>query len=777
MTRDQHPTSRPNASPLLQRLAIGSCLLLGACGAGPEDTGGSGGGGGGGGGNPGGGGGPGAPGNYGNPLSIPLTFSVDNRANEDRTETVTVSVPFPEGGYQPTALDDMVVNGHQTAWLPLQLWPDGSVKVAQAQFTDEVEASEKKSYEIGQDESALEGSFERNEWVAQFWPSLEIGAQVRDTFQVGYRGFLEGDGEVLQSTPLIETRRYRTYHQPWSGTGIGRDFLTSTFYVTEYHDMPFVMVDWIVGNDYLGADNVPANNDDPNLVALGTVDVSSAHFLVKGATEALPYRKDKHSIESSSNMDGNYDGFRVMNQTYIGDGSTRRYRFLLRFEPNGAQPADLERWSNTASAMIGDPMFALASQETWERTAAAGLLGGPLAGPADANQWAQNEYEDWDGRDWFGTWGARGDAQGSATTGTPRNHPLSPELAHAIQGQNHLLLTKLEQMAWIQAVRPYHLYGLEVGAEQQILLWDGLPSLNLPGEHLGRARVQKNSSNDPYPNYRPAQFITQPHGWNHFDHEHWSTDLLFDYWTVSGDAWAKEELRQLGESLKGLMRLQYYYTSALQEARAEGWCMHGFAQIYQVTRDESLKQYAMRRVNEIIEPERSKDHPSKALRLQSNYPTTQYPQNNEFFMPWQHGAVLYGFLGAYRVFEEPALLTIAEDVATTVEYSWVTNMNHPSFGFVAQGLRYYVPASFNGSVVPANYWDGLSVGAHFGDSPLGGAHTFLLASLFLLADETEDTTVQAKALQYGEMIRGDVSDSSRWNKWVYCLPQWYVPGE
>ncbi|MBI3171191.1 MAG: TonB-dependent receptor, partial [Hydrocarboniphaga effusa] len=41
---------------------------------------------------------------------------------------------------------------------------------------------------------------------------------------------------------------------------------------------------------------------------------------------------------------------------------------------------------------------------------------------------------------------------------------------------------------------------------------------------------------------------TRAHGWQHFDHEHWSCDVLFDYWTISGDAWAKEELRQLGES-------------------------------------------------------------------------------------------------------------------------------------------------------------------------------------------------------------------------------------
>ncbi|MCK5945316.1 MAG: hypothetical protein KAI24_25225, partial [Planctomycetes bacterium] len=726
---------------------------------------------GGGGGNPGGGGGPGGPGGTGNPLAVVLDFTVENDSTFARTETVRASVPFPQGGYQPGDLDNMVVSGHQTAWLPLQFWPDGRVKVAQAQFTDTFAAGESKQYVVARDEPSLTGAFQRNAWVTQFDGSLQFGAEVRDTFQVPYRSFATGAGEVLQTSALCETRRYRTYHEAVSAPGIGRDYLTSTFYVTEFRDMPFMVVDWVLGNDYLGADN-PGANPDPNLRALGDADVRAAYFLCKGASECLPYRKASEEIENSVSLSGGFNGFRVMQDDYLSDAQTRRYRFVLRFEPSGASQADKDRWRDSADAIVQKPMFALATQRAWQETSAAGLLGGPIEGPADAAARAEGEFLSWDGASWFGTWGYRSDPLVTATTGTPRNHPLSPELAHAIQGQHPRLLEKLEQMAWAQAMRPYHLYGLEVGAEEQILLWDGIPFLNLPGEHLGR-KVLRDS--DPYPAYRSLS-TGQPkaHGWQHFDHEHWSTDLLFDYWTISGDAWAKEELRQLGQSLKGLMRLQYYYTQDIQPARAEGWCMQGFAQVYQATQDASLKQYAMRRVNEIVDAQRRKNHPSRAMMFQQNYATTQYPLNHEFFMPWQHGAVLYGFLGAYRSFDEPVLLEIAEDVATTVEYSWVTNMTHPTFGFVGNGLRYYVPASHNGTPVVANHWDGLSVGAHFGDSPLGGAHTFLLGSLHLLADMTSDATVRTKALTYGAMLRGSVSENDRWNKWYYCLPPSYA---
>ena len=80
----------------------------------------------------------------------------------------------------------------------------------------------------------------------------------------------------------------------------------------------------------------------------------------------------------------------------------------------------------------------------------------------------------------------------------------------------------------------------------------------------------------------------------------------------------------------------------------------------------------------------------------------------------------------------------------------------------------------NGTPIPANYWDSLPHGAHFGDSPLGGAHTFLTASLHLLADFTPSGTVRAKALQYGTMLLGSYSDNDLWNKWIYCTPGNYV---
>ena len=106
-------------------------------------------------------------------LAIVLDFKVKNDALTPRTETILASVPFPESAYPASQLSNLVVSGYQTAWLPLQYWADGSLKIAQAQFTDTLAAGETKTYRVARDEPATTGSFTRNTWVAQFASSLE----------------------------------------------------------------------------------------------------------------------------------------------------------------------------------------------------------------------------------------------------------------------------------------------------------------------------------------------------------------------------------------------------------------------------------------------------------------------------------------------------------------------------------------------------------------------------------------------------------------------------
>jgi len=740
---------------------IAGLLVLGACGASfgstGDDTSG------------------GGPPLSSDPRAIPLEFTVQNSAASDRTETVRASVPFPQGGYSDLA--DVGVVDHPTAWQIMQRWPDGTVRMAQAQFTDTLPAGAARTYRVQAGLTPLAGAFTPNAWVQAAAPGLQIGADLQDTFHSIYRGYATGAGEVLQSSPLVQVRRHRVYHQIFAGPGIGRDYLTSTFYVTEFHDAPVLLVDWLLGNDYGGLDSLSGSSPDPNMHPLGVVDVLSAGFLVKGIAGAAAYRPVQEGIGAPIDVGGGLWLFPVMASTWLEDGQMRRYRFVLRFEDGSAPAAERDRWRTTADAMTNEPLYPLATLRTWQDTAGAGLIGGPIDGPVDATSRAAADYLGWNGAGHFGTWGTHGEIQHTGTTGTPRNTPLSPDLAHAIQGNYPKLLQKLEQLAWVQAMRPYHMNGIAIGAEQDVMLWEGVPlfpgSRDLSHETFGRRALW---ANDPWPGYRTLWVgQARAHGWEAYDNEHWSSDSLFDYWSISGDEWAKAELAQVGQCLKGVMRLRNAFTAGISPARAEGWCMQSFVQVYLATGDDSIKQYAMRRAVEIVDAQRKKTHPSRVLCIQGSYPQTGYPTPNEFFMPWQHGAVLYGYLGAYRHFNDPVLMRIAEDVATTVEYSWVHNFRDPYFGFVVDGLRYYVPFSYNGNQVPPSFWDAPPYRAQFGDSPLGGAHTFLIGGLYTLADWSPHTSVRARALRYAHLLWPVGDQNSLWDKWKYCTPLGRVP--
>jgi len=711
----------------------------------------------------------------GDPLGLPLEFTLRNEQPAPRTETFRASVPFPRGAH--ASLERLSIDGHRTAWQVLQRWPDGSVRVGQAQFTTTLPAWSWQVFRVSEARPALTGPFTPHPWVSAVGTSWGIGAEVLDTFGIPYRSAAEGDGELLQSSPLVRVRRWRTYHTAVPGAqGIGRDYLTSTFYVTDFRDSPLLLVDWVLGNDYLGADAVPPGNTDPNLRPLGVVDCNEAKFLVRGCPIVHAYRANLEGIGAPQALPENWFGLPTLSSTYLDDGETRRWRFVLGFAPEGTPQQQVDALQQTAGLMAQWTCIPLATLQTWARSHAAGLVGGPVPGPADAWQRAEHEYYSWLVQSQFGPFGNHGDLQVVGTGGTPRNGPLSPEFAHAIQADHHRLLVKLEQKAWIQALRPLHLYGLQVGAEQDLMIWDGVPiprrgARDYSQQSLGRRGLW---ANDPYAAYRTRAPSTyqRAHGWEHYGIEHWSTDLLFDYWTITGDEWAREELRQLGETLKATMRLRTYFTSTLQAVRAEGWCMQGFAQSHLATGDPAMREYALRRAREVVDAQRPKAHPSKAIAFQRDYPATSFPLPHRYYTPWQHAAFVYGYVGAWLTMDDPLLLELAECVPHAVAYAWVTDRMDPLLGFVADGLRYYVPVEYQGTPIPPWFFDAdPAIGVRWGNSPLGGAHQFLTGSLHLLAEVTADETVAALAELHGGILRGAwETNVHAWDKWEFCTP-------
>ena len=237
-------------------------------------------------------------------------------------------------------------------------------------------------------------------------------------------------------------------------------------------------------------------------------------------------------------------------------------------------------------------------------------------------------------------------------------------------------------------------------------------------------------------------------------------------------------MKMLGECAMGLLRPWKYATQWVQAVRCEGWMLMSAVQIYLATGEERLKEHFLDRIRRIIEPGRMKNHPSKAIAFQSDYPGTTFPLPHKFYMPWQHGPALYGLLAAYKYWKDTTALKIAEDIITTIEYSWVKNYQDPKYGLVENGLRYYVPVEYKGQYIPADYFDKWpGIGVKWGDSPLGGAHTFLVAGLFYLSDLTGDRGISDKAATYGLiLLKAQMgSEEWKWNKWTAVVPDYHVP--
>jgi hypothetical protein len=676
------------------------------------------------------------------------------------------------------------VKGLATAWRVLQRWGDGSVRVAQAQFTDEVPANSKTVYEVVKDVATLKGAFKQNSWVASMINGLVVRVEVTDDMDVAYSADLSSaTPEVLQESFLIRERRWRVYLRNTNpNAGIKRDYLTARVYLKEYRDTPFVNLEVVVGNDYLGSDD-PKGSKDPNLYPLGPVSFKKAVISLGGVWNQMRFYKQqgypKRTFEAAKGL----NHYTVLENTWFDDGQTKLYGFDLYFDNPAGNKMALDKWRAIFQAMDTMPLRPLASRKAWQSTKALGLNGGPVTGPIDSYDRAERDLVGWRSRQHFGAFGTWGDTKVSNTGGTPRNAPISRELGHAIQGENPHLLEVLEGMAMQQSVRQYHMWGLKVADEDNFYLWNGVPftkgSRKLSGNNLGRWNMWQN---DPYASYRTRVdfgYGRSGHGWNAFDAEHWSTDLIFDYYTVTGSSWALDEMKMMGQCLKGLMRLRTYFTSGMQSARAEGWTLCGFLQIWLATGDDDYKNYALRRINEIIEPQRKNKHPAMALAWQADHPLTKYPVSTTFYMPWQHGPVLLGFSAAHQFWGSTVAKQISEDVVTAVEYAWVKNFqNDPKYGNIADGLRYYVPVVHNNQQVPASYFDQTpGIGARWSDSPLGGAHEFLISGLYLVADRSGDNALRNRAITLADKLLGKI-DTNRgrlWGKWILVTPDHMLP--
>lgn len=701
---------------------------------------------------------------------------IENLSSFPRVEWMKASVPFAQGEQGEPIQKN--VNGAPTCWRVLQRWPDGSVKIGQAQSLVVLDGHQKVRLPVKPGAVPMRG-FALHPAVERALPNLTLATIVQDVQGVNYlcmyRPLERKNHKILEISDTTVALRSREYHRNWNNKGIGRDFLTQTTYLQLYSALPFATLDIIVSNDYLGADN--PSSSDPNLHALGDVGFKGIDFWSVGC-ESLVRHPDKNHLGPHEHgiLGPNTTHVRLIKDGYFGDGQGKHWRVILFFDdPHWSEP-ERTAWRKFVTGFADQTLIPVADFESWRRTMALGIFGSNQDPHAKVDFEVSRNWETWNKTtSHFGPFGAWGDHKNTSTTGTPRNGPHTTEAQYATQTGRSEPIQQLEGMCWQQQLRPYHLFGLRVEANDDIYLWDGLPYRITGGrvvsaENLGRRALHVN---DPYGPWRAGVPLSYHHDWGAYDVEHISVDHLFDYYTFTGDHFTLEEMRHLGECLMGATRTFKYFSGlTVLTARAEGWVMQALVKCFVATGDSRYKDHAMRRVRTVIEPGRKKNHASKALMFQGSHSATGYPQPHAFFMPWQHAAVVFGYMAAYRYFDDRLARSIAHDVLETIRYSWVYNFQDPKFGLVEKGLRYYTPAEYAGNPVPANYWDNdPGIGVKWGDSPLGGAHSFLVGAMDIMAEDAMSAAQRDEMVDVRTTIHrpshSDPLQNWRLNKWYF----------
>ncbi len=703
-------------------------------------------------------------------LAQQSTISLTNSSYLPRVEWARATVPFAQGQIRKNDPIPFNVDWKPTEWRPLQYWPDGTLKSAQAQWVEVLNGGQKTSRKIQPGEVRAQ-PFSLHPAISDAVPNFRIYTSVTDRDGVPYvaesRPFDKpGDHvTVLHGNHATYSVRTRSYHLNPANKGIGRDYFSQTNYFTFFSDMPIAIVDVVVANDYLGADKPKSN--DPNLYPLGDIGFKSLDLFVANARGVVRNAAwngvGTHLIDTFMSPSTQVN---LLRDDYLGDAQGKRWRVILIFDSPRFTPGERSAWAHVAASWWTYSLIPITDLATWQRSKGFSLYGGPVNPSSWSNNQIVDDYNLWLKADHFGPWADWGDYTHSWVTGTHRNGPATEHRILELQQQDPRPLYMLEGKAWQQTARTYQIWGLRVQPDDDIYMWDGLPytivsSRRISAETLGRYALQQN---DPYAYYRKDVPLGFAHRWNAYEPEHFSTERLFDYFAMTGDWRCIDEMRMLGECYLGLFRFKKYQISeGPLNARAEGWPAQAAIKIWFATGEDRFIEGLRRRIRDIIEPKRRKDHPSKAISFEPAHPLTLFPTQSTALVPWQHAAIIYGYYPLWQYWGDPLARQIAHDMVSVVEYSWVFNYTDPVLGFLPNMMRYYVPISYLGKPVSPDIWDHTQgIGVRYGDLPLGGAHTHFAAALDVLAEDTTDPIEYAKNRYARKHLMHDKPTTDRW---------------
>lgn len=534
--------------------------------------------------------------------------------------------------------------------LPMLRWPDGSIALLQVALQETVAASATHRVVVTPRRDG--------DGCAEPWPPtsprpllrepLPLWTEVADPWGRVFRAELVADPTagpdgVLADSGRHRVRRFRAAHRATAAGDAARPFLDLRAYLVTFDGERRAELTLVL------------DNESPSSGPLGPVRFRSFRLVTADdALRFLPAFAGENVLPPPTHRrDGGFEQWLLPPQPdlYLGDGTAKAFRVHLFQDDAGVDDA-----ARAAAAWAPVRTVAFADLDAVRRSRAFAAHGGPAPRVGAELGAANRQLLLWQQGAALGPFSGFGDPENGAVGGAPRHGDAL--LHNVLRWRSPELAAVAEAMVLQHSLR-------SVG---------GRPP-RLPADTAA------------YRDGLPPTAISAPHGYPPIDYEHVSAHLVFDWWWLTGDAFARDELARLGRAVPDLLA-----TAEFRTARGEGNALLAGVLCARATGDRELLARLLDHALERLAP-----------ALRPNGSTMVLPQpphplvldgKTAFDAPYQQAQLVRGLAALHAATGDPRLLAPLARVADVMAAAgWLEGVGPKTFVSDADAGRYTMAAS------------------------------------------------------------------------------------